>query len=293
MTIDWATHQPRLWRLAHTMLGVPADADEVVQEAFERAIRHLPDDGRPAGPWLCRVTVNLARDRLRQRRRRGYVGPWLPVPTADGDWLPELLPSSPIDDPVERLDGARFAALLALERTTPNQRAVWALRDLLGCSVRETADLLDLTETNVKVTLHRARRALRDGDVVPDASPDAVAAVGAFLAALATGDVARVVATLTPDAVALADGGGETFAAKVPVIGAARVAKVYVHLAADTVGADVRFGSAGGLPALFVGAPPGSRWPSALLLFDVADGRVRRVWSVSAPRKLRRAAVVR
>jgi hypothetical protein len=62
-------HRGFLRGVAYRMLGVLADADDVVQDAFVRALRHPPADlSRPLRPWLVRVTVNLARDRLRRRR---------------------------------------------------------------------------------------------------------------------------------------------------------------------------------------------------------------------------------
>jgi RNA polymerase sigma-70 factor (ECF subfamily) len=73
-----------LWGLGYRMTGVAADADELVQETFLRAIEHpVPDDGRPLRPWLVRVCANLARDRLRARRRRQGPQVWLPAPVPD------------------------------------------------------------------------------------------------------------------------------------------------------------------------------------------------------------------
>src|SRR6185369_3757547 len=105
--------------------------------------------------------LNLGRDLLRRRRRRRYEGPWLPA-LLDTDEMPMDEPPTPASDSpaarYDRLESVTLAFLLALEALTPAQRAVLLLRDVFDYSVRETADALDMSETNIKVTLHRARR---------------------------------------------------------------------------------------------------------------------------------------
>src|SRR5262245_39594056 len=70
-----------LWGLCYRMTGVAADADELVQETFVRALERAPDlDEEDCHRWLLRVATHLSIDHLRSRRRRSYVGPWLPGP---------------------------------------------------------------------------------------------------------------------------------------------------------------------------------------------------------------------
>src|SRR6185369_7281442 len=70
-----------LWGLSYRMTGSTADADDIVQETFVRALERPPADRHAAWrPWLTRIAMNLSRDLLRRRRRRSYVGPWLPAP---------------------------------------------------------------------------------------------------------------------------------------------------------------------------------------------------------------------
>jgi RNA polymerase sigma-70 factor, ECF subfamily len=154
-----------LWGLAYRMTGIAADADDVVQETFARAIEHPPPRvDEPLRPWLTRVALNVARDALRRRKRRAYVGPWLPSPveTADLDELPESAPGA--DVRYDLRESASYAFLVALEALTPQQRAVLLLRDVLDYSVHETAEALSLTEGNVKTTHHRARRVMEGYD---------------------------------------------------------------------------------------------------------------------------------
>ena len=79
-------HRSFLWGLCYRLTGNAADADDVVQETFVRALRSPPArTDEPWRPWLVRVALNLGRDVLRRRRRRRYDGEWLPSPIATED----------------------------------------------------------------------------------------------------------------------------------------------------------------------------------------------------------------
>jgi len=293
-------HERFLWGLCYRMTGVAADADELVQETYARALEAPPARPEELRPWLTRVAMNLARDRLRRRKRESYVGPWLPSPLETGEEAvasveAHLPGGGTTEGRYELLESVTFAFLLALEVLTPRQRAVLLLRDVFDYSVREVADCLKWSETNVKVTHHRARAAMAAYDrerCVPTRELQARTrrALEGFLGALASGDVGAAEALLAEPVRALSDGGGETFAARVPVVGVKRVALFYRRLhelggAADAL--EVRM--LNGLPALVArwNEPrPGS--PARLVVrVDVGeDGRVRVVHAVQASRKL-------
>ena len=163
----FAAHRRLLWGLCYRLTGSSADADDLVQETFVRAMERPPEHADvPWRPWLVRVATNLALDLLRYRRRRAYVGPWLPAPIETGD---EASPPSyelVVDERTttegryDLVESVSFAFLLALEALAPKQRAVLLLRDVFDFTVAETADALGLTPENVKTTHHRARRAM-------------------------------------------------------------------------------------------------------------------------------------
>ena len=158
-----------LWGLCYRMTGCAADAEEVVQETFVRVLEKPPRDTRESlRPWLVRVAMNLSRDLLRRRRRTEYVGPWLPSPVPPEDVEDQVIrepEAAFVDSPAARYDmreSVSVAFLLALEALTPAQRAVLLLRDVFDYSTGETAEVAGMTEANVKVTLHRARRRMRE-----------------------------------------------------------------------------------------------------------------------------------
>jgi len=291
-----------LWALCYRMTGCAADADDLVQETFVRVMEQPPPrTDTPLRPWLVRVSLNLGRDLLRRRKRRAYVGPWLPSPIDTGDEESPPSHEAILDGALttegryDLLESVSFAFLLALEALTPQQRAVLLLMDVFDYSVRDTAAALGISAANVKTTHHRARRAMLAYDrerrpPTRDLQEQTRAALGRFVTALAAQDVAAVEALLAESVRAESDGAGEFFAARVPLIGPQRVARFHWNITQRRLGgAHLQVRMINGLPAL-VGTledgKPGE--PSRLVTrCEVdADGRIVRIYSVLATRKL-------
>lgn len=306
MSLDVAApfreHERLLRGLCYRLTGSAADAEDLVQETFLRALERPPArTDEPWKPWLVRVAVNLGKDALRRRRRLAYVGPWLPSPIETGTEAEGDLPSFEIagEGGTERrydlLESVSFAFLLALEALTPQQRAVLLLRDVFEYSVKETADALGLSEASTKTTHHRARRALEPYEQSRcRPSPELVArsteALQRFLTSLMADDVAAVEAQLAEGVVALNDGGGEFFAARRPVVGASRVARLSSGVkrhGPEIWRWEIRI--LNGLPAL-VGerdTVTAKDAPRFVLRVDIdADGKIAALHTVLATRKL-------
>lgn len=284
-------HERLLWGLGYRMTGLASDADELVQETFLRAIEHpVPDDGRPLRPWLVRVCANLARDRLRARRRRGGSAAWLPAPVPSERIVEDdATPETP-EGRYTRAETAGLAFLLALEALTPTQRAVLLLRDVFDLDADEVAAALGSTPGAVRVAHHKARRALAGHAAPAAASADAtVATLTTFLGALATGDAAAALALLAPDVVLRSDGGGVYSAARVPVHGAEKVLKFLLHVTRDVGEARWETRSLNGAPmvvAALVSPPPrvAPRFVVGVTLGP--DGRIVAIHWVLDPAKL-------
>jgi len=291
-----------LWGLCYRMTGNAADADDLVQETFVRAIEHPPrQTDKAVRPWLIRVAINLSRDLLRRRRRRAYTGEWLPtpVPTNESDNIASYEPPALAkDSPGARYDlieSISFAFLVALEALTPAQRAVLLLRDVFDYSTAETADALAITESNVKVHLHRARRRMQDYEsrrAEPGLKLTEMTrlALERFLYCINTGDREELERLLTEDAISVSDGGGKVAAAIRPIYGRDKVIRLMTGLAQKAEGyLQTSIRMLNGLPALmieFKDAPPGTAKLFSLH-FDVdSSGRIRRIDTVAAPDKL-------
>jgi RNA polymerase sigma-70 factor (ECF subfamily) len=287
--MDLETHRPLLRSLTYRMLGSAPDADDVVQETFVRCLARPPDLDRPLRPWLVRVACNLARDRLRARRRRSYPGVWLPTP----------MPTEHIDpapDPERRArlaQSATLAWLVAAERLTPEQRAVIVLRDVFDWSVEEVASLLDRSPGAIRGLHHRGRAALVDAPL-PTPSPEVVArhrrALEGLIGAILSGDVELVGRLFHDDAVLLSDGGGEYFAAGKPIVGGSAVARLLLQLVSKAAPPTaVEIVELNGLPALHLRSDETRpRWAPRSVVAITTDeqGRIVRILNVLATAKL-------
>ena len=284
-------HGRFLWALSYRMTGSAADADDVVQETFARALRP-PEAPREWRPWLTRTALNLATDVLRRRKRDGYVGPWLPSPIETPE--PVVLEEERPEARYAMWESVSFAFLLVLEELSERQRAVLLLRDVFDYSVRETAELLETSEANVKTTHHRARAALAAYDQARATAANRAKlseeVLRAFVSALSRRDVAALEALLAPHARSLSDGGGEFSAARVPVVGASKVAKFFLNISRD-VGQPrhAAFRWLNGLPALVLETPPRAPHLASRLVLQIEvddQGRACAVYAQLSTRKL-------
>ena len=151
-------HQRRVFTLARYLLSSREEAEDVVQEVLVRLWR-AGGSVSPAAQlaWLLRVTRNLCFDHLRRRRSsRGAA--------AAPGWEDAAAVPSPAPDPELLAASSELGRRLLdeLARLSEPQRSIVILREIEGLSCREIGDIVAMTEGSVRVTLHRARRRLRD-----------------------------------------------------------------------------------------------------------------------------------
>ena len=271
----FVAERPRLRALAYRMLGSLSDADDVVQDAWLRwAAADRSGVAAPAG-FLTTVTARLALDRLRAARasRETYAGPWLPEPVvaaADADDGPE--------------GSVPLALLLLLERLTPEQRAVYVLREALELSHAEIAAVLGHSVEACRQILRRARDALGGPPRFVPAQGAAERIAAAFQDACTAGDHSRLAALLAEDAVLLSDGGGIVRTARRPIHGADRIARLLLGLRRKS-------GFAPAAQAVRVNGGPGflmllrGRF-HGVLAFDADSRGIARLYLVVHPGKL-------
>ncbi|PYC88358.1 RNA polymerase subunit sigma-70 [Streptomyces tateyamensis] len=283
--------RPRLEAIAYRLLGSASEAEDAAQETFlrwqaaETELIEVPE------AWLTKVVTNLCRNQLAsaRARRETYVGAWLPEPLLAGD--PMLGPM----DTVEQRESVSFAVLVLLERLSPNERAVYVLREAFDYSHREIAAILDLTESASQQLFRRARKHVADGRVrtgIEAATAQRV--VEEFLAAATSGRTEPLVRLLTEDVVAVGDGGGKVPARTRVVGGALGVAKFLRGLFAPgkakraLVGgvAEIHIGTANGGPAVV--AVVAGRVVGVMALELTAEG-IAALRSQANPDKLARA----
>lgn len=272
MTNDVSNLRPRMMSVAYRMLGSVADAEDAVQDAFLRF--HTAGGVSSPEGFLIRTTTRICIDRLRERRRREYVGPWVP-------------------EPVETRTEARDAALaeslsqaflLLLERLSPDERAAFLLRTVFDYEYAEIAEVVAKTEAAVRQLVSRARGRLGlDGHRrFPVAPSRADGLAERFVTACRAGDVKAVEAMLAEDAEVHSDGGGKVSAARVVIRGRDRVARFLTGVFRKRWLQDVGTATVNGEPGLVFRS--GDRVVSVLSLR--IEGDVRAVYITVNPDKL-------
>jgi RNA polymerase sigma-70 factor, ECF subfamily len=304
----FSEHRNLLWSLSYRMCGSAADAEDLVQETFIRFLERPPANTDEAlRPWLVTVLLNLTRDHLRKRKRIQYVGPWLPTPIASQDAMlgwEVIAESKPADEDIRvspearysLLESVSFAFLLALEALTPSYRAILLLRDVFDYSIKETADVLQVSEASVKTGLHRARVRMADYEQSKERqtkqmTPACWQSLQLLFSSFINQDREAFAKQLSDDVVMMNDGGGEFFAARIPVVGAEKITKFTFKVnQAQSELAQMMVMSFNGQPAL-VSYDPNAKKGTAKLgitLFEFdANHQIRRLYSVVATAKIR------
>lgn len=205
LTTDILSLRPYLFRIAYNMLGCVEEAEDVVQDVFEKWI----SVGSAANPkaYLARMAVNRSINRLEELKkdRETYVGYWLPEP---------LITLEP--DPVPTIE---YGLLHLLEHLNPVERAVFILRESFSEEYAAIAEMTGLSPDNCRQLLHRAHEKIgRKKVTVPDPERQR-ALTEAFLFALHGQDRSALHELLRSDIELFNDGGGKRAAALKPLFG--------------------------------------------------------------------------
>jgi len=288
-TDEFEELRSHLLAVAYRLTGTFADAEDAVQDAWLRwdALGPSRDGIADLRAWLTTVVSRIGLDRLRSaaHRREAYFGEWLPEPVV-----------TPFDrsDPLAVVvadEDARFAAMVVLERLTPDQRVAFVLHDGFAVPFGEIADVLGVSDASARQLASRARRSVAGADVPPrDASHDEV--VGKLMAAMASGDVTAVVALLHPDVTFTGDSNRKAPTAARVIHGSDKVARFVMGLAA-------RYGSKlfevaqlalvnGELGLYNERVAMDGEWPELqphIQALTVRDGKVCAIWDIANPEK--------
>ncbi|MFC5828117.1 RNA polymerase sigma factor SigJ [Nonomuraea insulae] len=281
----------QLINLAYRLLGSLAEAEDAVQETYARwyaMSRQQQEAIESPGAWLTKVASRICLNLLgsARARRESYVGEWVPEPLPEPtEWISGR-PGGTTGDPAERVtldESINMAFLIVLESMTPAERVAFILHDVFRYSFAEVSEIVGRTPAACRQLAFSARRRIRESQ--PSATPAAQQAgiVRDFKQAWEAKDIDALVGLLDPDATAIGDGGGLASAETHPIEGAGQVARFF----ADRAGAgDVTIleCTVNGQPGLVAQQDGGT---VSVLAFDVAGGRIKRIWAVRNPDKLR------
>ena len=215
--------RPRLFLIAYRMLGMRADAEDVVQDAWLRFSTSVRDDVRSVEAWLVTITTRLSIDRLRSRKseRDAYTGWWLPEPVV------EVVEDTP-EAAAELASDVSVAMLWVLERLTPEERAAFLMRKVFDQDYGDVAAMLGKSEAACRQLVHRAQERIRQESPRFTVSQTMHRAVlEQFMRAAAGADRDAMKTLLAADVEYRADGGGKVPSLHKVLVGTGRVAGLY------------------------------------------------------------------
>jgi RNA polymerase sigma-70 factor, ECF subfamily len=282
----------QLINLAYRLLGSLAEAEDAVQETYARWYA-MSGQQRAAiespGAWLTTVASRICLDLLgsARARRERYVGEWIPEPLpAPTEWISGR-PGGATADPADRVtldESVNMAFLVVLESMTPAERVAFILHDVFRYPFAEIAQIVGRTPAACRQLASSARRRIRTSQAPAASTAQRAGLVADFKRAWEAQDIGALICLLDPDATATGDGGGLVRAVLRPIEGAEQIASFFADRARAAPGLAILERTVNGQPGL-VAQLDGAI--VAVYAFDIADGRIKHIWAVLNPDKLR------
>ena len=283
----------RLINLAYRLLGSLADAEDAVQETYARwyAMSAQQQEAIASpGAWLTTVASRICLDLLgsARARRERYMGEWLPEPLPGPTEWSSGRPGGTTADPADRVtldESVSMAFLIVLESMTPAERVAFILHDVFGYPFAEVAGIVGRTPAACRQLASSARRRLRASQ--PPAAPSGRQAglVRDFKKAWEARDITALIGLLDPGATAIADTGGLVSSiAQGPIEGSEQVARAALGVAGRAPGLTLLERTVNGQPGL-IAQQDGVT--VTVFAFEVAGDRIKHIWAVRNPEKLR------
>lgn len=201
--------RPKLFGLAYRMLGIRADAEDVIQDAWLRWNKIDTTTIEDPEAWLTAVVTRLAIDRQRsiRARREDYIGPWLPEPLIS-------MKEKGSEDIMELSGDLSLAFLFAMERLGADQRAAFILREVFDYSYEEISGLLGKSVMASRKLVSRARASVRNSRPRYSVTPEQERSIASrFADAMMAEDREGFVRLMADQVRWIADGGGKVNAA--------------------------------------------------------------------------------
>jgi RNA polymerase sigma factor (sigma-70 family) len=282
----------QLINLTYRLLGSLAEAEDAVQETYARwysMSRQKRDAIESPGAWLSTVASRICLNVLgsARARRETYVGEWIPEPLPEPtEWITGRSGGTTID-PADRVtldESVNMAFLVVLESMTPAERVAFILHDVFRYAFAEVAEVVGRTPAACRQLASSARRRIDASQALATPTAGQAGIVRKFRQAWEAKDIDALIGLLDPDATASADSGGLASALPGPIEGGAQIARACVDLVARAPGLTILERTVNGQPGL-VAQRDGVT--AAVLAFDIADDRIKNMWVILNPEKLR------
>jgi RNA polymerase sigma-70 factor (ECF subfamily) len=291
-TETFLEYKQLLFSVAYNMLGDVAAAEDIVQDTYLKWLEVVADDIRHTKAYLVKTVTNRCINYLDSARlkRESYVGTWLPEPLINYD----------LNKPyakVEAYHALSIGILVLLERLTPQERAIFLLKEVFAYDYYELAEIFEKTEDNCRQIFKRAKANLgKDAKRFKVDVKMHEKMLHNFLSAVAEGDMESLIVLLKEDIVLLGDGGGSAIHVKgqrltappKPIYGRENV----IRLLLTSLGkirelADFRTEIiiANGLPSTISWSGDS---PLAVISFEPEGDQIRNIYIQTNPDKLKR-----
>jgi RNA polymerase sigma-70 factor (ECF subfamily) len=283
----------QLINLAYRLLGSRADAEDAVQETCARWYAMSAQQQQAIenpGAWLTTVASRICLNLLgsARARRETYVGDWLPEPLPEPAEQSGGRPGGITADPADRVtldESVSMAFLVVLESMTPAERVALILHDVFRYSFAEVAEITGRTPAACRQLASSARRRVRALQAPAAPAARQASIVRDFKQAWEAKNIDALIGLLDPGATATADSGGLATAFLHPIEGAGQIARAWVEIANRAAGTmtflERTVNGQPGLVAQLEGVTV------TVFAFDVAAGRIKHIWVIRNPEKLR------
>lgn len=287
------SERPALINLTYRLLGSMAEAEDAVQETYARwyAMSGQQQDAIACpGAWLTTVASRICLNLLgsARARRETYVGEWIPEPLpGPAEWT-SVRPGGTAVDPADRVtldESVSMAFLVMLDSMTPAERVAFVLHDVFRYPFAEVAVITGRSPAACRQLAASARRRIRAAQAPPAPAGGQTGIVRAFKAAWEAKDIDALIGLLDPDAIAVADSGGLAVSFLEPIEGGEQIARAWIEIANRALGnTTILERVVNGQPGL-VAQQDGVT--VTVFAFDVAEDRIRHIWVMRNPEKLR------
>lgn len=262
-TAQFEAQRPRLVRIAGRLLSDPAEAQDVVQQAWLR-LNGVSSEVENLPAWLTTVTTRICLDRLRSKT---------PVPT---EHIEDVHTAPDPAEDVALADTVGIALQIVLDRLTPAERVAFVLHDSFAVEFPTVAEILGITPVAARKLASRARNKIAQPTTL-DQQPD-WAVVDAFMTAARGGDFSRLLELLAPDVVVSADAAAVAIGTPAELRGRHEVTTFFN-------------GAAHAALPIFVHDQPAAAWfhrgqAKVIFAFAITDGVVRGITFRAAPEAL-------
>ncbi|MEP6682649.1 MAG: sigma-70 family RNA polymerase sigma factor [Parafilimonas sp.] len=203
-TESFLEYKSLLFSVAYNMLGLVADAEDMVQDAYEKWLKTDPANVQNAKAYLVKIVTNTCINHLNKlkRKRKDYIGPWLPEPLV-------FTEENTGSHAVEMFHPLSIGIMVMLEKLTPQERAVFLLKEIFSYDYDEIADIINKNNDNCRQIFKRAQQHLQDDRKRFEIDMHMHARIfNQFLHACYEGDIQGLINLLQEDIVMVTDGGG-------------------------------------------------------------------------------------